>query len=203
MKNFVAVIIIFCTLFFNLSFATDDNISDEFASSNLDKNLKVGKYQKAQIEDELVDKYLSKDLKIKKENSRKNILGETIKISPIKNYSTDDNLKVGEYIDFILVEDKNLNGVFYKKGTNIKARIENISLNQIYGVPADIVLSNFTFDDKVFFDATISKTGANRAIWVYPTTVGLSAILGVGLLFIPIRGGHAKLKKKEVFELEI
>ncbi len=48
----------------------------------------------------------------------------------------------------------------------------------------------------------ISKRGTDRVLWVYPSFYIFNCFFGAGLLLIPIRGGHVKLKPGKVYELE-
>ena len=57
---------------------------------------------------------------------------------------------------------------------------------------------NFSIDGKRLA-GEISKTGANRSLWLYPTIYMTTLFFGVGLLLIPIRGGHAKIKPQQTF----
>lgn len=155
------------------------------------------------IEDELANK-LDKNLKIEKYSYKpiyedENITEVKVKIK--KNYSTRQKIKEGEYLDFITAKDFTYNDKLYPAGTPVKARVEMVSLNKIYGVPSDVIIGNFSIDD-IALRGEISKTGANRALWLYPTAQITTWICGIGLLLIPIRGGHAKIKTKETFTLE-
>ena len=196
-------------------------IVDDFANKTLDLNLKIKQGKEVVIIDNLAEK-LNKNLKIEKENQRlvvdsfalnlnktnKNGAdikydGDKIKVSPLKYYTTRKELFEGKIIDFILVEDVKINNKLYKKGTLIKARVETLSQNSAYGVPADLVIGNFTLPNNFILHGNITKQGANRAIWVYPTGYILMPFFFIGLLIFPIRGGHAKLKPEKVYDIEI
>lgn len=170
-------------------------IEDNLAK-NLDSTLKINKTHKSPIEDILV-------LKLKGEKTNFKIEGDKIKIAPLNYYTTKRNLHEGDWVDFILAQDVNFAKMTYKKGTIIKARIETLSQNGAYGVPADLVVGNFTLPNNYILNGTITKQGANRAIWVYPTGYILSFFFFVGLPIFAIRGGHAKLHPEKVYEIEI
>ena len=85
----------------------------------------------------------------------------------------------------------------------LSARVELISPNQARGVPADIILGNFMLDNKIPLEGQIKATGANRSLWVYPASYLLSVFFFTGLFIYPIRGGHAKIKPKNIYKLEI
>lgn len=160
------------------------------------------------IEDEFVDETLDKNLKIKKskyipiaDNLSENKYQE-IKIRIKNEYSTKDNLDEGDYIDFVTVEDVKLKDKIYPKDSIVKARIETISQNKAWGVPSDLIVGNFTLDNNKL-TGEISKTGANRSLWLYPAVEIGCIFLGAGLLLIPIRGGHAKIKPTETYSLYV
>ncbi|MBR2525309.1 hypothetical protein IKE67_02465 [bacterium] len=218
-------------------------ITDDFASSSLDKNLKIKSAQTAAITDEFVENTLDKTLKIKQtkyipinddfaqNNTKKN--QSTVKIVdyqeiiPVvsnkkrktKKVVIDENnmekvlirvkepfttkkqnVDEGDYIEFETVKDAFIKNKHYPKGTVVNGRIETISLNKSWGVPADLVIGNFTINE-TRLAGEINKTGANRSLWVYPSVYAGCLFFFAGLLLIPIRGGHAKLKPKETFVL--
>ncbi len=201
-------------------------IIEDFMLENLDPNLKVSKTIYRPIEDELVRK-LDKNLKIQEkryipivdENLPKEVLYAVdyyysknknfnfentdttiIKIKPSKLYSTKDKLEIGKYLEFYLAEDVSINNKTYKKGTKIKARVENTSSNTMGGVPANLTIGNFIIDDE-FINSNIETIGANRTLWVYPVGYIGCAFFGVGSLLFLIKGGHAKFKPAKTYEI--
>lgn len=128
-----------------------------------------------------------------------------VKIKISENITTKKNIKEGQELDFIVSEDVYENGkIFIPVNSIVKGKIETISMNQALGVPADIDIGNFIAKingKDIVLDGKIHKVGANRAFWVYP--IGCLAILFcfVGLVILPIRGGHAKIKTHQVYEV--
>lgn len=119
----------------------------------------------------------------------------------IKNdITTKSQPDEGSYLSFETVSDVKLNNVVYPAGTEVQGRIETVSMNQSMGVPADLVIGNFLLN-KMPLDGEIKKIGSNRSLWVYPCVYGGSFFFGAGLLLMPIRGGHAKIKTDEIFTL--
>lgn len=177
---------------------------DELITKTLDKNLKIQKQETAPIFDSLasqIDK-----TKIDKEVKKVQNFFETsgyIKVSPKNYYTTKEKLAEGGYIDFILAQDAKIGDKLYKKGALIKARVETLSQNGAYGVPADLVIGNFTMPDNMVLNGQIEKQGANRALWVYPLGYTLTCFFFIGLPIFAIRGGHAKLEPQKVYEIEI
>ena len=76
-------------------------------------------------------------------------------------------------------------------------------LNEAMGTPASLIVENFILANNVKLDGIISQTGANRTIWLYPTVLTMNVFCGLGIFFMPIRGGHAKLKPSRVYEIDI
>ena len=224
MRKIVSIFLLMNILFANLVFAskiTDDlankldrnlkiekvkiqKIEDEFVQSSLNSNLKIEKNKKVYYEDDLL-KYIDKTkLKpIVKNKIDFNFEEGKIKVSPLKYQTTRVGLYEGGDIDFALAQDTNIKNNFYKKGTIVKARVETLSKNMAYGVPADLVVGNFTLPNGVVLSGQIERQGANRAIWVYPIGYMLTPFFLMGVLLYPIRGGHAKLYPSKIYEVEI
>ena len=108
----------------------------------------------------------------------------------------------GSTIPFIAQHDFEINGKKYNQGTTILGRLETISASDKMGTPESIVISNFYIPGKkeINLSGAISKTGANRAIWVYPLyQAGNIMYYAAGFIFVPIHGGRAKLLTSESF----
>lgn len=204
-------------------------LEDEFVNSTLDKNLKIQTAKTPFYEDETA-LLLNQNLKVKpvtyksiKNDMLPTIKDETIYASgskvdhfdfenldrtiiklTVKDYVTTKNLSEGEFIDFVVVEDVKTANYTIAKNTPAKARVELISMNQAYGVPANLTIDNFVIDSKIKAQGQITKTGANRSLWVYPLGIGFSVFFLLGpICFFPIRGGHAKLLPGKTYEVYI
>jgi len=157
-------------------------IEDNFAKNNIDlKNLTITKaknyydFTKAQI---------------------------PVKLKIIKNLTTKNNILEGDQILFKTIEDIMVNGITLPKGTKIVGRVETVSESDKMGTPANIVIDNFYVKNNpdICFYGNISKTGANRSLWVYPLYQAGNLVLYVaGFVFVPIHGGHAKLLTSETY----
>lgn len=180
-----------------------NTIVDEFALKSLNPNLQIKKANYVPLSDNLANR-LDKNLVVKNNKENKKIYSastDVIKISPVKNYTTR-NSALGDSVNFVLMSDTKINNTLYKKGYPISAKVENISQNGAYGVPSDVVIGNFKIENQIL-DGNITKQGANRSIWVYPTAYMLLPFFGMGLFVLPIRGGHAKLYSSKVYEIDI
>lgn len=224
-KLFAAILIL---NFFSLNvFAIEDVFEDSLANS-LSKDLKIEQVENQEIIDDFADKTLDKNLKIQKQTpviytdnvprvlalTQTYVAGDkeqkfdfeslneqVVKVSPKQYYTTREDLAEGDLIKFVLVQDVTIKNKTYKKGTNVTARVETVSQNKAFGVPADLVVDNFVLNSNIKLVGNIEKKGADRSLWVYPCAYGLSWFFGVSLLLLPIRGGHAKLSPSHVYNL--
>ena len=202
----------------NIKILKQPIIKDTFVEQTIDKNLK----HKAVKENIIIDEFAENN-KNKNQYTRPNIsfYEEKIVISKeltqprkfmmidnenlipikvrIKNYlSTKQKIDEGDFIEFETITELKVKNKSYPVGTTIKARIETISYNKIWGVPSDLTVGNFSIDNTPL-KGEINKTGANRSLWLYPTIYLTGFFLGIGFLLIPIRGGHAKIRPQQVF----
>lgn len=185
-------------------------IEDELINKTLvNQKYEIKKQENIIITDNLADKTL-KNIPIKTEKANIKFDFESIKQVPVKmsitqKISTKTHLKEGQKLDFKVIKDvvldKNLE---LKKGTIITGKLETISLNQAFGVPADIVIDDFKTvvnKSEINLEGNIHKIGANRSLWVYPVgyTTGIM-FFGAGFALFTVRGGHAKIRTKDVYE---
>ncbi len=127
-----------------------------------------------------------------------------IQIKIAQHLKSTRELLEGSTIPFIAQHDFEINGKKFKKGTQILGRVETISESDKMGTPESIKISNFYIPDEEEIDlsGSISKTGANRSIWVYPLyQAGNVCLYVAGFVFVPIHGGRAKLLTSESFTL--
>lgn len=117
--------------------------------------------------------------------------------------STKNNLLEGKILKFTVCKPIQIDKYYIDKGTSVLARIENISLNQSFGTPASIIISNFQLPEfpTINIEGSINKTGANRSLWVYPVGSSFLPFFGLGALVYTIRGGHAKIYTSEIFKV--
>lgn len=166
-KFFVAILLL---NFLNLNVFALETVFRDTLVEDLDKDLKIVPVKEQKIKDDFVLRTLDKNLKIQKQahvvyedNAIKDIpcnftyiagnknqkfdfesLDETtVKISPEKYYTTRVEIKEGDLINFVLVQDVKIQNKIYKKGTKVIGRVETLSMNGAYGVPADLVVDNF------------------------------------------------------------
>lgn len=186
-------------------------ITDSFAEKTIPENkCAVSVEKRVPIEDELAAKNL-KNVKLEQKKKKNNLNFDLenqvpVKISINKYLTTRQYLEEGQELEFRVVGDVKISNNFViKKDSVVKARLENISMNQAFGVPADMVIEKFVVNqpngEKIYLDGSIKKIGANRSLWVYPVGGVAILFLFAGVLIFPIRGGHAKLRPKEVYEV--
>ena len=195
-------------------------ISDTFVEQTLDKNLKIKPVFYKPPEDIFAENNKNKNILsgkvvdykeffpaapvqkyVKKIVIFDNLKAQKIVVKPQKRITTRTKIDEGDYIKFTTVYPFILNGKEYPAGTIVNARVETISKNKSWGVPADLIIGNFSIDE-IPLGGEISKVGANRTLWVRPMVISLSLLFfGTGILLIPIRGGHAKINKWQKYTL--
>ena len=172
-------------------------IEDTFAEMNTNKNAAL--FSQSKIVEKLpaVDKKtigISKPVVFTGENAT------PIKIRIKRNFSTKQEIDEGDYIEFETISEVKIKDKVYPPKTTVKARVETISPNKPWGVPADLTVGNFSIENHSL-KGEINKTGANRSLWLYPTAYATTVFFGVGFLLIPIHGGHAKINNQQVFTI--
>ena len=109
----------------------------------------------------------------------------------------------GSVIPFIATHDFEIKGKTFKKGTTVLGRVETLSASDKMGVPETLKIDNFYIEDgneEINLHGSVSKTGANRSIWVYPLyQAGNITFYVAGFVFVPIHGGRAKISTTESF----
>lgn len=111
----------------------------------------------------------------------------------------------GSVVPFIATRDFEIMGKKFEKGTTVLGRVETLSASDKMGTPETLKIDNFYIDDngkEINLHGSVSKTGANRSIWVYPLyQAGNITFYVAGFVFVPIHGGRAKLSTKEDFTI--
>lgn len=212
---------------------SNSEIKDFLAENYLDKNIKIPENIFTPIQDSLlnydfIEKYSAlhfekpvntpiyddfaienlasfKDVVYKKKvYDFENLNHIIIKIKAKEYISTKYLKEEGQSVDFVAVEDVIHNGkIIIPQNSLIKARIETISPNMSRGIPADLVIGHFHYKN-IDLDGEISRTGANRVYWVVPVAfIANSLFLGTGYILWAIRGGHAKVKTNQIFEITL
>lgn len=125
-----------------------------------------------------------------------------IKIKIAEQLKSTRQISEGSTIPFITEHDFEINGKNYKSGTIILGRVETISSSDKMGIPESIEISNFYIPEAQEIDlyGSISKSGANRALWVYPLyQAGNILLYAAGFVVVPIHGGRVKVSTSESF----
>lgn len=121
----------------------------------------------------------------------------------IKNLlTTKKQLSEGDFVEFETVHDLDLGNKFYPKGTIVRGRIETVSPNGFSGVPADLILGNFTLGN-LPLQGELQKKGKNHSVWVYPCAYVGSFFFGAGVIFLLVKGGQAQISPEEVFTVYV
>lgn len=127
-----------------------------------------------------------------------------IQLSVIADIESEKELKDGQTIVFRVLNDVWYKGrCVVKKGELVYATVETVISSGMNGIPASIIFGNFKFnniENRQLID-TYEKIGQDRSLWVYPLKWALTILPPTGSLTNFIKGGHAKLKTKEVVEI--
>ena len=125
-----------------------------------------------------------------------------LQIQLAQNLKTKGLLE-GSVIPFLAIHDFEIKGKKFKKGTTVLGRVETLSASDKMGVPETLKIDNFYIEDngkEINLSGSISKTRANRSIWVYPLyQAGNITYYAAGFIFVPIHGGRVKLSTKNTF----
>lgn len=125
-----------------------------------------------------------------------------VQLKVVNNLTTKSHILEGDIILFKTIKDVSLNGRILPKGTQVVGRVETVSESDKMGCPANIIVDNFYVKDSpdICFYGNVSKTGANRSLWVYPLyQAGNIMFYVAGFVFVPIHGGHAKILTSDTF----
>jgi uncharacterized membrane protein len=115
--------------------------------------------------------------------------GLPIIIRTTETITSDNDITSGENINFTVVNDVIVNGkIVIKAGTSAKAQISTFQENNFVGIPAKIVITDFSttsVDNRYIpLRATLSQKGSDRIV--------LAAVLTIACLpFALIKGGEA------------
>lgn len=185
----------------------DMPITDGLIDEDFIKNSSKFVIQKAETPDEyFIEKGidLSKTRRIlpkTKYDFNKEVVSIKIKIA--NNLKSLKNIKEGDEISFLSTHEFSINGKTFPEGTDIKGRVETISASDKMGTPEEIKIDNFYINDEgkeILLAGHIRKSGANRALWVYPLyQAGNITLYAAGFILVPIHGGRVKLSDKNIY----
>lgn len=124
-----------------------------------------------------------------------------ITLSITEEISTKDNIYEGQSVQFKVRKNVRHNGQsILKSGDVINAKIETIVTSGMNGFPAEIIIDDFQIPGicNSQLISTYNKKGQNRCLWVYPLKWSLTLIPFAGSLTNLIKGGHAKIRPKDI-----
>ena len=163
----------------------------------------------AVVEDELVKTTLS-DKNIEKPYTNLDYNYEDtetvdVKLSVLEDIKNEKYLHEGQIIKLRVVRDvKYKNKVVINHGTIATARVEMIIANGMNGIPASVVLGDFNIEGVPWskLTSTYEKFGLDLSLMVYPLKWALTILPPTGTLTNFIKGGHVKLKSKNVITIK-
>ncbi len=127
-----------------------------------------------------------------------------IKLAIVEEFTTKEPLNEGDILKFRVLKDVFYNGQsIVKKGDIINGHIETIITAGMNGFPAEIIVDDFEIPGikNSQMQSTYIKKGQNRCFWVYPLKWALTPIPFVGSLTNFIKGGHARLRPKDIITI--
>ena len=161
------------------------------------------------VKDELAESLKTRHLEKPPVNTKYNYNDTkriAIQLSVIADIESEKDLKEGQTIVFRVLNDVWHKGkCLAKKGELVYATVETVITSGMNGIPASIIFGDFRFDNinsNQLID-TYEKIGQDRSLWVYPLKWALTILPPSGSLTNFIKGGHAKLKTKEVIEIYV
>ena len=127
-----------------------------------------------------------------------------VRLSVISDINSEKDIQEGQDVVFIVKNDVYFKGKkIIKKGDKVYATVETILKSGMNGIPASIIFNDFKFEglESGKFTDTYEKFGQDRSLWVYPLKWVLTPLPPTGSLTNFIKGGHAKLKTREIIEI--
>lgn len=128
-----------------------------------------------------------------------------VKLSVLEDIKNEKYLHEGQIIKFQVVRDvKYQNEIVIKHGTIATARVETIIANGMNGIPASVVLGDFDVEGVPWskLTSTYEEFGLDLSLMVYPLKWALTILPPTGTLTNFIKGGHVKLKSKNVITIK-
>ena len=128
-----------------------------------------------------------------------------VKLSVLEDIKNEKYLHEGQIIKLRVVRDvKYKNKVVINHGTIATARVEMIIANGMNGIPASVVLGDFNIEGVPWskLTSTYEKFGLDLSLMVYPLKWALTILPPTGSLTNFIKGGHVKLKSKNVITIK-
>lgn len=160
-------------------------------------------------EDFIVEKFLSeKDLEKPFVNDNYNYQDTNvipIGLRIIDSIKSEQDIYEGQVLKFKVIEDIwDQEIILLKRGTICTANVETIINNGMNGIPASIILGNFQIPniDSNKLQSDYEKYGMDLSLIVFPLKWALTILPPTGSLTNFIKGGHAKIKNKDIITIK-
>lgn len=160
-------------------------------------------------EDFIVEKFLSeKDLEKPFVNDNYNYQDTNIipiRLKIIDSIKSEQDIYEGQVLKFKVMEDIwDQESLLLKQGTICTANVETIINNGMNGIPASIILGNFQIPniDSNKLQSSYEKYGMDLSLIVFPLKWALTILPPTGSLTNFIKGGHAKIKNKDIITIK-
>lgn len=165
--------------------------------------LPVFALEKDKLADELQNKNLEKPL-INTNYNYENTTKIPIKLRITKSTPTQRNIPEGSYLEFIVQQDVKYNDkVLARKGDICTARVETTISNGMNGIPASIIIGDFSLNglDKNKLTTSYEKFGLDLSLLVFPIKWALTPFPPTGSATNFIFGGYAKIKPSNLITI--
>lgn len=160
-------------------------------------------------EDFIVEEFLSeKDLEKPFVNDNYNYQDTNvipIGLRIIDSIKSEQDIYEGQVLKFKVMEDIwDQESLLLKRGTICTANVETIINNGMNGIPASIILGNFQIPniDSNKLQSDYEKYGMDLSLIVFPLKWALTILPPTGSLTNFIKGGHAKIKNKDIITIK-
>ena len=128
-----------------------------------------------------------------------------IKMTVLTPIKSEKDIFEGDNIELKVMENVFIDKkIIIKKNTICTARVETIIKNGMNGIPASIILGNFYIPDidSNKLQNKYEKFGFDLSLLVYPIKWVLTPLPPLGSLTNFIKGGHAKISKKDIITIK-
>lgn len=160
-------------------------------------------------EDFIVEEFLSdKDLEKPFVNDNYNYQDTNIipiRLKIIDSIKSEQDIYEGQVLKFKVIEDIwDQEILLLERGTICTANVETIINNGMNGIPASIILGNFQIPniDSNKLQSSYEKYGMDLSLIVFPLKWALTILPPTGSLTNFIKGGHAKIKNKDIITIK-
>ena len=155
------------------------------------------------LRDEIPDEVLSKvaEPKVHTNYNYDNLIKIPLKLKVINEILSENEVYEGQEISFRVTKDVfHKRDLYLRKGGLAKAKVKVVITSGMNGIPASIILGDFTVEglNNGQLSEDYEIVGQDRSLLVFPLKWALTLLPPTGSLTNFIKGGHAKLKHRDI-----